>query len=254
MERQAILGRLGWRFVRIRGSVFFRDRESTMAKVFAKLDELRVFPTARDVQAEAIGEALQDPVEDVIRLAAELRSQWEESESRGDTPVNAEVVDETDAAPVGQEVLSDAESHFDDVRTSPSEVEESQMIPQPRLDDPPFPVDGRYTKSQSIATADTASSPPGPAPKGGSTGKPSNVPRKYLFDDLDESEATEATSLQQRIVQLVSRQPGLKGREIANALGVDRREVNSTLHRHLSLKLHQDEEARWWPRSNNLQG
>ena len=128
------------------------------------------------------------------------------------------------------------------------------MIPQPRLDDPPFPVDGRYTKSQSIATADTASSPPGPAPKGGSTGKPSNVPRKYLFDDLDESEATEATSLQQRIVQLVSRQPGLKGREIANALGVDRREVNSTLHRHLSLKLHQDEEARWWPRSNNLPG
>ena len=74
------------------------------------------------------------------------------------------------------------------------------------------------------------------------------MPQSYLFDDLDEPEVTEATSLQQRIVQLVSRQPGLKGREIANALGVDKREVNSTLHKNLTSQLRQDEVARWWPR------
>lgn len=251
MERQAILERLGWRFVRIRGSVFFRDRESTMAKVFAKLDELRVFPTARDVQVEVIDEAQQDPVDDVIRRAAELRSQWEEAESRGDTTVDTEVVNGTDAMPVEQEeqeVLADTESHSDDEWTSPSEVEESQVIPQPLLDDPPFPVQGSDTNSHSIATTEATSSPPESARQGESTSKVGNVPRRYLFDDLDELVVTEATSLQERIVQLVSRQPGLKGREIANALGVDKKEVNSTLHRYLSSQLRQDDEARWWPR------
>jgi hypothetical protein len=222
-----------------------------MAKVFAKLDELRVFPTARDVQVEVIDEAQQDPVEDVIRRAAELRSQWEEAESRGDTTVDTEVVNGTDAMPVEQEVLADTESHSDDAWTSSSEVDESQVIPQPLLDDPPFNVERGDTNSQSIATAGATSSPSESAPQGESASKVGNVPRKYLFDDLDEPEVTEATSLQQRIVQLVSRQPGLKGREIANALGVDKKEVNSTLEHHLRSQLRKDDEARWWPRSNN---
>lgn len=241
MERQAILERLGWRFVRIRGSVFFRDRESTMAKVFAKLDELRVFPTARVVQAEEINEPQQqDPVADVIRSAAELRSQWEQTESHGNTQVNTLIVDET-ATPVAQEVLSGADW------ISPSAAKESPLFSASRLDNPSFPVDRNAAKAQDIALAGATSSPSESAPQDESTGKPSNVPRRYLFDDLEEPVVRETTSLQNRIVQLVSRQPGLKGREIANALGVGRREVNSILHRHLSSQLRQDEEARWWP-------
>jgi very-short-patch-repair endonuclease len=44
LQRQAILERLGWLFVRIRGSVFFRDPDTAMAPVFAKLNDLRIEP------------------------------------------------------------------------------------------------------------------------------------------------------------------------------------------------------------------
>jgi very-short-patch-repair endonuclease len=42
LERQAILERLGWIFVRIRGSVFFRNPDAAMAPVFAKLADLEI--------------------------------------------------------------------------------------------------------------------------------------------------------------------------------------------------------------------
>jgi len=33
MERQSILERLGWRFIRIRGSEYYRGKEETIARV-----------------------------------------------------------------------------------------------------------------------------------------------------------------------------------------------------------------------------
>jgi very-short-patch-repair endonuclease len=76
LERQAILERLGWRFVRIRGNVFFRDTERAMKPVFHRLDELEV---TRDRQTRD-GDSLQiadNPVTgEILRLAADLRKQW----------------------------------------------------------------------------------------------------------------------------------------------------------------------------------
>jgi len=46
MSRQAVLERAGWRFIRIRGTRYFRDPEGTMRKVFADLERLGVLPTA----------------------------------------------------------------------------------------------------------------------------------------------------------------------------------------------------------------
>jgi very-short-patch-repair endonuclease len=42
MDRQAILERLGWQFVRIRGSAFYRDKELSMRPVFTRLAELEI--------------------------------------------------------------------------------------------------------------------------------------------------------------------------------------------------------------------
>lgn len=39
MARQAVLERVGWRFVRIRGSQFFRDPELAMKPVFERLSD-----------------------------------------------------------------------------------------------------------------------------------------------------------------------------------------------------------------------
>lgn len=75
MARQAILERLGWRFVRIRGSQFFRDPEKSMEPIFAKLRSLDIPPEGMGVQAN------QDHVsnelkERIVRRADELRQQW----------------------------------------------------------------------------------------------------------------------------------------------------------------------------------
>ncbi len=42
IERQTILERLGWQFVRIRGSAFYRDAEAAMKPVFARIKELEI--------------------------------------------------------------------------------------------------------------------------------------------------------------------------------------------------------------------
>lgn len=51
LERQTILERLGWRFVRIRGSEYYRDKKRTLERVVKQLDSLGV-NRDRDVEGE----------------------------------------------------------------------------------------------------------------------------------------------------------------------------------------------------------
>lgn len=76
MARQTILERLGWRFVRIRGSQFFRNPDQAMEPVFARLRALDIPPQAaqssiQDFQQQ--GSALK---ERIVRRATELRQEW----------------------------------------------------------------------------------------------------------------------------------------------------------------------------------
>lgn len=76
LERQAVLERLGWQFVRVRGSVFFRDEERAMEPVFRRLAELNITPDAKLPGPES--PAGQDElVQRVIRRAGELRTAWQ---------------------------------------------------------------------------------------------------------------------------------------------------------------------------------
>jgi len=72
IDRQAVLERLGWKFSRIRGSMFFRDEERAMAEVYSRLEELGIEPTLTSEIS---------PTEDaattaLIRAAQELRESW----------------------------------------------------------------------------------------------------------------------------------------------------------------------------------
>jgi very-short-patch-repair endonuclease len=75
MERQAVLERLGWQFVRIRGSIFFRDEDRALRPLFQRLNELgiaadmKVSPTSSSPITDAATER-------VIRRAEELRAAW----------------------------------------------------------------------------------------------------------------------------------------------------------------------------------
>ncbi len=75
MARQAILERLGWRFVRIRGSQFFRDPDKAMVPVFARLRELEI-PAEGGQDSMPPNPTGQVLKETIVRRATELRREW----------------------------------------------------------------------------------------------------------------------------------------------------------------------------------
>lgn len=75
MNRQAILERLGWRFIRIRGSQFFQDEVGTMNHVMTKLNEAEIYPEQNEDDSQAVEELLK---ETIIREAESiLRGKYE---------------------------------------------------------------------------------------------------------------------------------------------------------------------------------
>jgi hypothetical protein len=76
LDRQAILQRAGkWTFVRIRGSLFFRDEERALNPVFRRLQELNIAPELVP-NSSSIRQKQTEVVERVIRRAEELRRLW----------------------------------------------------------------------------------------------------------------------------------------------------------------------------------
>ncbi len=76
MNRQLILERLGWRFLRMRGSRFYRDPEAAMRWLTRQLDELGIQPLGPTPPASPKAARAAQLVERVRRRAAELRAGW----------------------------------------------------------------------------------------------------------------------------------------------------------------------------------
>jgi len=84
LERQAILERLGWTFVRVRGTEFFRDPNRSLDAVFEMLQRLGIPAEGRD--AEVVGSSSRiggEVLERVLRRAERLRSEWAEGVANG---------------------------------------------------------------------------------------------------------------------------------------------------------------------------
>jgi very-short-patch-repair endonuclease len=75
IARQAVLERLGWTFIRIRGSLFFRDEDRALAPVFRRLEELGVTP-GPDTGANPTPEHAHELIERVTREAEAIRAAW----------------------------------------------------------------------------------------------------------------------------------------------------------------------------------
>ena len=75
MARQAILERLGWKFIRIRGSEYFRDPAATMQQVQTRLSALGIIPSAQRKESES-PKVADEIIARITRRAAELRNQW----------------------------------------------------------------------------------------------------------------------------------------------------------------------------------
>ncbi len=76
MERQAQLERMGWTFVRIRGSVFYREPERAMKPVFDKLRRLEITPCAKSEDSRAVRVPATELTDRVIRRAEQIRREW----------------------------------------------------------------------------------------------------------------------------------------------------------------------------------
>lgn len=74
MERQSILERLGWQFVRIRGSAFFRNPELAMRPVFDRLRELDIPPESNTDEAPVSDMTLVHELDDLIRNGFEVEN------------------------------------------------------------------------------------------------------------------------------------------------------------------------------------
>lgn len=79
MERQTILERSGWRFIRIRGSEYFRDPEKTIARVIAELGSCGIEP---EEQGPAITETrTSELLQRTKTLADEIFNSFDSSDS-----------------------------------------------------------------------------------------------------------------------------------------------------------------------------
>lgn len=76
MERQAILERLGWRFIRIRGSEYYRNPNATIERVIKKLNEFGIFPEGVERASEEIKQVESELISRVKIRATQIIDEW----------------------------------------------------------------------------------------------------------------------------------------------------------------------------------
>jgi very-short-patch-repair endonuclease len=76
IARQEVLERVGWRFIRIRGSAFYRNPDTAMAPVFEKLRQAGIVPLS--VDASLVPQNESELIERVRRRSAEILVDVEE--------------------------------------------------------------------------------------------------------------------------------------------------------------------------------
>jgi hypothetical protein len=75
-----VLERLGWRFVRIRGTEFFRNPDETMRPVWARLEQLGISPQATP---NLVPEGQDELRQTLIREAGRILDEWRAADQAG---------------------------------------------------------------------------------------------------------------------------------------------------------------------------
>ncbi|MDR0984387.1 MAG: AAA family ATPase, partial [Ruminococcus sp.] len=82
MERQSVLERIGWQFIRIRGSEYFRNPSETMEHVEKELNENGIFPQHDIAKTDSVKKSLT--ILDSVKIRAEeLLAEWTEDDGDG---------------------------------------------------------------------------------------------------------------------------------------------------------------------------
>lgn len=82
MERQCILQRIGWKFIRIRGGMYYRDKEVTMANVLKQLGNYGIFPEQPKNDILNNENEKSELYERVVHRAEALRNEWHKKDRK----------------------------------------------------------------------------------------------------------------------------------------------------------------------------
>jgi len=120
MERQTILERLGWHFVRIRGTAFYRDPEMAMRPVFERLTELEIPQETLDAEPLPSDMTLVHELDDMIARRFEEEMEVIEAstipappEASGPTSVESAVIGTERSAHATPEILKPTPDDID---------------------------------------------------------------------------------------------------------------------------------------------
>jgi len=163
MERQTILERLGWRFIRIRGSEYYHDSVKTMERVFAELASYGIEPEATDV---SVPETRSTELLSRVKNRAAIILYGESGESQ-------EPEEDTIAAALGGGITTSEVpeiTHVTKATTAPKvtsvaiESEEAKKVthesePQAIKDNPSLPEAQKPTAPVKTNVPDTTDSP-----------------------------------------------------------------------------------------------
>ncbi|MEX2287141.1 MAG: AAA domain-containing protein [Planctomycetaceae bacterium] len=136
MARQMILERLGWTFVRIRGTQFLLDPDKALEPVFRKLAELEIPPLG--TTSDAISEearASDDVVAWVSRRSAEIRLQWARETAEGSTEFGESEIDSPGSTEVRSGVAASVGTDMNESRSPqilPAETSSESSTSKPR--------------------------------------------------------------------------------------------------------------------------
>lgn len=78
MHSQAILERLGWNFVRIKGSEYYKDPENAINKVFDRLNKLEIKPELYNMNDFTVHDNDYSLSDKVVSLAQDILKSWNE--------------------------------------------------------------------------------------------------------------------------------------------------------------------------------
>jgi hypothetical protein len=104
LERQAVLERLGWRFIRIRGSEYFRKPEQALLPLYERLEAMGIDPLG-----EESGGTDSELSRRVIADARAIRDEWEL-----EPEVLDEILNRTRPSAVGFQIEEVAEGNLGD--------------------------------------------------------------------------------------------------------------------------------------------
>ncbi len=120
MARQAVLERLGWRFVRVRGTEFFRDGERAMRPVWAKLEQFGISPEGHFDASNDSRPPASELHERLIRRVQELRLGREKRDDEAAGSANRHRVVLEEVARVQEASAASQVSKTREFRESPS--------------------------------------------------------------------------------------------------------------------------------------